>query len=120
MFGLKLKEANETIESQKEIISQQENRLRKSQERYNELVESLKKIEKQRDEFKAQIRDQTEADLLLVSTKIIEKIKGGTKQGSLELGSLQQEQERLRAAMGRCGSGWGHSGQQSLLGMRLF
>ena len=114
MFGKKLREAQKTIDSQRDMLSQQEDRLRKTQVRNNELTEAISKSNKEITEFKTKVREQTEADLLLVSMKIIEEIKKGTPKKDPGLVSLHQEQARLRALgaqMGSIGSygdpGWG-------------
>lgn len=96
MFGKKLREANRTIESQREMLSQQEDKLRGIQREVCDLKKQLEDMRPERDKLKLQVRDQTEADLLMVSIKIIEELKKGTKKSNPTLLSLEQEQRRLR------------------------
>lgn len=118
MFGKKAREAQRTIESQREVLSQQENRIRDIQREVYELKKQLEDIRPERDKLKTKVRDQTEADLLMVSMKIIEEVKKGTKKEDPALVSLQQDQARLRA-MGAQLAGWGSSpfgGVQAMMG----
>ncbi len=126
MFGGKLREANKTIKVQREILSQQEDRLKSLVEqgsdylgKISDLSEQLSTKTMKLDELTEKVREQNEADLLLVSMKIIEEIKKGTPKKDSGLISLQQEQERLRRERAAMGSSYfGSHGLQNM-GMGL-
>lgn len=116
MFGTKLREANRTIATQRETLSQMEAKLRIFSVRAEQIEKTSNKTIRENVELKTHIRDQTEADLLLVSMKIVEEIKKGIKKEDPNLMSLQQEQQRLRAI----GAQYGNMGMrgQAMMGGR--
>ena len=117
MFGTNLREANRTIATQRETLSQMEVNLRGFRARVEEIEKTNNKIIKENEELKTHVREQTEADLLLVSMKIVEEIKKGIKKEDPNLMSLQQEQQRLRAIGAQYGS-MGMQGHGGLAAMR--
>ena len=92
-----LRKQNEALEKQLDEVRKEKRRLADENTAYKERSESqVKKIaelSKRVREAEEGIREQTTADLLLVSTRIIEKIKKGEKPTKVEI----EEQAGLQA-----------------------
>ena len=71
MFGSKLREAQITIDEQRTMLSQQEKRLDCIKAENTQLSEMLNGVTSERNKLKVQVREQTEADLLMISMKMI-------------------------------------------------
>ena len=102
MFIFKLIEANKTIKEQKEIIEKTESNLAKLTIELSNITSNVESQVKDNDklksevvELKSKVREQNEADLLFISTRIVDQIKKGKKKDAPSLLKLQAEQDRL-------------------------